>query len=157
MTKAFPTLIEGAAISVAFQTVDKVLMAWKQQDAKDMDNLQPRQTTGLGVLINYMFNTKVSVAERWQTFADYISESKPDTTTIEMNIATIVGTGNKTADDALNNWRWSSSDEQSAVKAMQACASDADAFIKLGQYQYSGKDLPLKVASGVAMKYLKAK
>jgi hypothetical protein len=157
MTKAFPTLIEGAVIYVAFQSVNKVLNAWKDQDEKDMQNLQPRQTTGLGVLINYMFNTSVSIQERWDTFSDYISESKADTTTLEMNVATILGTGNTTADKELKSWRWSTNDEQAAVKAMKSGSDDAAAFQNLAKYQYKGKVLPLKVGAGVAMKYLKGK
>src|SRR4029078_4402170 len=56
MTKALPTLIEGAVMYIAFSSVGKILEAWRSADEAGMKNLQPRQTTGLGLLVNYMLN-----------------------------------------------------------------------------------------------------
>ena len=127
-------------------------------DEQGMANLQPRQTTGLGLLINYMFNEKKPIEERWDTFADYVQVSKADPGTLEMNMTVILSTGNTAADSALSSWKWSTDEENAVVNALkQYPAADAyKAFQTLGTQTYNGQVLPVKVGASVAMKYLKA-
>lgn len=158
MTKALPTLIEGVALYLAFKTAGALLNAWKQADEKGIANLQPSQSTGLGLLINYMVNDQIPIATRWNTFSDYVEESKADAETLQINMSTILQTKNATADTAADAWRWSDADKAAAVAAMAAHTGDDtyEAFQALGQYTYQGKPLPLKVGTAVAMTYLKA-
>ena len=102
-----------------------------------------------------MFNDQIAIKARWATFADYVDYSQVDATSLELNMSTLVGTANSTADAALKAWRWSSDDCNACVSAMKSAGSKSAAFALLGTYQYQSKDLPLKVAAGVAMTYLK--
>jgi hypothetical protein len=158
LTKALPALLEMAVISFAFDTAGKLLDAWKTADAKAIANLQPRQSTGLGLLINYMLDDSKPVSDRWNTYADYLQQSGVDNASAQMSVTTIQMTQNTTADTALANWRWSTSDEQAAVAAMAPFtgAQMYQAFQALGAYTYNGQPLPVKVGASVAMQYLKA-
>ncbi|ATB66664.1 hypothetical protein [Pseudomonas mosselii] len=158
MTKALPTLIEGAVIYVAFQSVGAIFQAWKNQDEKDIENLQPRQSTGVGVLVNYMLQDDKPVAARWQTFSQYVAEVQGDPKTVGVTISTLLQTGNTKADNDAANWRWSSDDENQVVASMAPYTGDqaCKAFVILGNATYQGKPLPVKVGASVAMKYLAA-
>ncbi|UWF52022.1 hypothetical protein NYP20_14085 [Pseudomonas sp. N3-W] len=158
MTKALPTLIEGALIYVAFQSVSKILDAWKAQDEQDIANLQPRQSTGLGLLINYMLQDNIPVATRWQTFSQYVQEVNGDVKTLQVTLSSLLQTGNSQADSEAANWRWSNQDQASVVAAMAPdTGSNAyKAFQTLGNATYQGKPLPVKIAATVAMNYLAA-
>jgi hypothetical protein len=158
MTKALPTLIEGAVIYVAFQSAGALLNAWKDADEQDMANLQPRQTTGLGLLVNYMFNDQIPIATRWTTFSQYVEETGGDVTTLQVTISSILQTKNSQADTEAANWRWSSSDEQAVVNKMipDKGAQAYIAFQTLANTTYDNKPLPLKTGCSVAMDYLKS-
>jgi hypothetical protein len=157
MTKALPTLIEGAAMYLAFSTVGKILEAWRSADEDGMKNLQPRQTTGLGLLINYMLQTNVSVQSRWDTFSQYVAESQADSSTLQVTLSTLLQTSNSAADNDAQNWKWSTSDQAAAQAAMTAQGpSSAQAFQAQATYTYGGNPLPVKVGAQVAMNALKA-
>lgn len=158
MTKALPTLIEGAVIYVAFQSVGTILQAWKSQDEQDIANLQPRQCTGLGLLLNYMLQANVPVATRWQTFSQYAQEVGGDPKTLAVALSSLLQTGNSQADSEEASWRWSSQDEANVVASMAPDTGSQAylAFQTLGNTTYQGKPLPVKVGASVAMKYLAA-
>jgi len=136
----------------------ELLQVWKNADAKDMANLQPRQSTGLGLLVNYMLDESAPVAQRWNTFAQYVQESQASNATLQMSVTSVLMTKNATADTAVNNWRWSTAQEQAAVTALSAHTgtSTFQAFQALGGYTLNGTVLPVKVGGQVAMAYLKA-
>lgn len=164
MTKALPTLIEGAVIYVAFQSVSKILEAWKSQDEQDIANLQPRQSTGLGLLINYMLQDNTPVATRWQTFSEYVQEVYANAQdgdhvkTLQVTLSTLLQTGNSQADSEAASWRWSDQDQANVVASMKADTGNNTylAFQVLGNTTYQGKPLPVKVGATVAMNYLAA-
>jgi hypothetical protein len=157
MTKALPALLEMAVINVAFYSAGKLLEAWKDKDAQGIQNLQPRESTGLGLLINYMLNENHPIADRWNTFADFVEQSQADATTLAVSVSAIVITGNAAADQAAKQWPWSKGDEDAAVAAMatQVGSDMYRAFQTLGAYTYKGMALPVKVGAGVALRYLK--
>ncbi|WAS91141.1 hypothetical protein [Nannocystis punicea] len=158
MTKALPFLIEGVTIYVAFQSVGALLEAWKQKDEEAFENLQPRQTTGLGLLVNYMLNDGIPVATRWTTFSQYVQEVNGDSMTLQVALASIVQTKNSQADTEMNNWRWSD-DDKAAVVAQMAPNTGANAYLAfqtLANATFQGQPLPVKVGVTVAMAYLKA-
>lgn len=162
MTKALPTLIEGAVIYVAFQSVSKILEAWKNQDEKDIANLQPRQSTGLGLLVNYMLQDSTPVATRWQTFSEYVqdvyanSQDSDHVQTLQVTLSSLLQTGNTQADNEAAAWRWSDQDQANVVNSMKADSGNNTylAFQVLGNTTYQGKPLPVKVGATVAMNYL---
>jgi hypothetical protein len=157
MTKALPTLIEGAVIYVAFSSVGKLLAAWKNADEQDMAKLQPRQTTGLGLLINYMLQDNIPVATRWNTFSQYVQEAKGDVSTLQVTLSTLVQTKNSQADTEAQNWRWSDSDKAAVVASMAPHTGPNAylAFQTLAAATFGGRPLPVKVGAAVAMAYLK--
>ncbi|MCR4470417.1 hypothetical protein [Burkholderia sp. SCN-KJ] len=157
MTKALPTLVEGVAIYVAFQTAGKLLDAWRQQDERDMQNLQPRQTSGLGLLVNYMLNDPIPVDTRWTTFSQYVQEVQGDSTTLQVTLSTILQTKNSQADTEAQNWRWPQ-DAQNALVAQMKQNTGANAYLAfqtLAKATYQNRPLPVKTGASVAMVYLK--
>lgn len=162
MTKALPTLIEGAVIYVAFQSASKILEAWKTQDEQDIANLQPRQSTGLGLLINYMLQDNTPVATRWQTFSEYVQDVYADAQdsdhvkTLQVTLSSLLQTGNSQADSEAASWRWSDQDQANVVANMKADTGTNTylAFQILGNTTFQGKPLPVKVGATVAMNYL---
>lgn len=158
MTKALPTLIEGAVMYVAFQTVGAILNAWKEADQQGIANLQPQQSTGLGLLVNYMLQDNLPVATRWTTFSEYAAEVQGDPTSLSLALSTLLQTANSLADTAQNAWRWSDSDQASLVAQMapNTGANAPAAFLTLGAATFQGNPLPVKVGATVAMKYLSA-
>lgn len=136
----------------------ELLKAWQDADAQGVENLQPRQSTGLGLLINNMLNEQNPVQARWQTFANFVQLSAPGNATLQMIIAAVLMTKNPATDTAATNWRWSTADQNAAVAKMTPFtgASAFQAFQALGAYTYNGQVLPVKVGAQVAMAYLKS-
>lgn len=56
--KELPALLKEEAIEVALDSAVKLLKAWQDADAQGVENLQPRQSTGLGLLINNMLTSR---------------------------------------------------------------------------------------------------
>lgn len=158
MTRALPTLVEGVAIYVAFQSAGALLGAWKQQDEEAFADLQPRQTTGLGLLVNYMLNDAIPVATRWMTFSQYVQEVKGDTTTLQVTLSTILQAKNSLADAEASGWSWSDADKAKVVATMapNTGANAYLAFQTLADATFQGKPLPVKVGATVALAYLQA-
>ena len=158
MTKALPTLIEGAVMYVAFQTVGAIFNAWKNADQQDIANLAPQQSTGLGLLVNYMLQDATPVATRWTTFSEYAAEVQGDPTTLSLTLSTLLQTANSLADNAQNAWKWPDSDQAALIAQMapDTGANAAQAFLTLATANYQGGPLPVKVGASVAMRYLKA-
>ena len=148
--------MENLQIMIVFQTAGELLNAWKDKSEDYLDSLAPQQSTGIGLLINYMLNDKNSVQTRWDTFADYVQQGQIDIGTQQMNMSTILMTKNDDADTAQKNWRWSTSDQNDLVNKMSAYtgADQYQAYDVLATYTYQGKTLPVKVGAATAMKYL---
>ncbi|WP_256077368.1 hypothetical protein [Massilia sp. YIM B04103] len=156
MTKGLPALVENLAIMAAFQGAQTLLNVWKNAAQKDLQNLSPQQSTGLGLLVNYLLNEKNSVSTRWTTVADYVQQAAPSAVNQQTLLSSVLMTKNADADNAQAAWRWSSSDESDAVRAMGKYTSadqQYQAYQALAAYTYKGQVLPVKVACGVAMKY----
>lgn len=162
MKKGIPALTEMLAIQFSMMATQKILEIWRQQDEQSLAELQPRQTTGLGLLLNYMLNPNNSIATRWNTFADYVQQtstgdSSKDNPAIQVVLVSVLAVNNAAADQAANNWRWSTSDENALISQLsQSTGSNTyQAFQTLGTYTYNGQTLPVKVACQMAIKYLK--
>ncbi|MBZ5710980.1 hypothetical protein [Nannocystis pusilla] len=158
MTKALPTLLEGVAIYVAFQSAGALLNAWKQKDEEAFEDLQPRQTTGLGLLVNYMLNDTIPASTRWTTFSQYVQEVNGDPSPLQVTLSAILQAKNSLADTEVNDWRWSDADKAQVVASMapNTGAKAYLAFQTLADATFEGKPLPVKVGASVAMAYLKA-
>ena len=52
--KELPALLKEEAIEVALDSAVELLKAWQAPRAGSLKKLQPRQSTGLGLLINNM-------------------------------------------------------------------------------------------------------
>jgi hypothetical protein len=158
LAKALPELMQNLVVVIAFQSAGQILQPWKQSDTQTIQNLQPRQSTGLGLLLNYMLNEQNPVQTRWNTFADYVQQSAVDNAILQLTVAAVLMTKDAAADTAAANWRWSSAQQQAAVTAMAAFtgANTYRAFQTLGGYTFQNQVLPVKVGAEVAMAYLKA-
>jgi hypothetical protein len=156
--KELPALLKEEAIEVALDSAVELLKAWQNADEQGVANLQPRQSTGLGLLINTMFNEQVPVQARWQTFANFVQVSAADSATVQMIVAAVLMTKNPATDTAAANWRWSTADQNAAVAKMTPFtgANAFQAFQALGAYTFNGQVLPVKVGAQVAMAYLKS-
>jgi hypothetical protein len=162
MKKGIPALMEQLEIQFSMMATQKILAIWKQQDEQGLADLQPRQTTGLGFLLNYMLNPKVAIATRWNTFADYVQQtstgdSSNDNTAIQVVLVSVLAVNNAAADQEANNWRWSVNDENALISQLaQSTGSNTyQAFPILGTYTYNNQTLPVKVGCQMAIKYLK--
>jgi hypothetical protein len=134
-----------------------LLNVWKSSDEQDLQNMQPAQSTGLGLLINYMLNENNSVQTRWTTFADYVQQAQPNVTTQQMLLTSIVMTQNTAADNAASSWNWPSSAETALVNQMaqyNTAATEYQAYILLSTQTYNNTVLPIKVGCNVALSYL---
>ncbi len=156
--KELPALLKEEAIEVALDSAVELLKAWQDADAQGVENLQPRQSTGLGLLINNMLNEQNPVQARWQTFANFVQLSAPGNATLQMIIAAVLMTKNPATDTAATNWRWSTADQNAAVAKLTPFTgvNAFQAFQALGAYTYNGQVLPVKVGAQVAMAYLKS-
>ena len=156
--KELPELLKEEAIEVAMDSAVELLKAWQHADEQGVENLQPRQSTGLGLLINNMLNEHNPVLARWQTFANFVQVSAPDAATMQMIMAAVLMTKNPATDTAATNWRWSTADQNAAVAKMTPFtgANAFQAFQALGAYTYNGQVLPVKVGAQVAMAHLKS-
>ena len=156
--KQLPALLKEEAIEVALDSAVELLKAWQDADAQGVENLQPRQSTGLGLLINNMLNEQNPVQARWQAFANFVQLSAAGNATLQMIIAAVLMTKNPATDTAATNWRWSTADQNAAVAKMAPFtgANAFQAFQALGAYTYNGQILPVKVGAQVAMAYLKS-
>jgi len=156
--KELPTLLADDVIEVALDTADELLKVWEHADEQGVADLQPRQSTGLGVLINYMLNEQHPVQARWQTFAAYVQLTAAANATLQMTVTCLLMTKNAAADTAAANWRWSTADQSAAVAKMTPStgSNTSQAFQALGAYTYNGQVLPVKIGAQVAMAYLKS-
>ena len=156
--KSLPELLEDQVIEVAFESAGELLKVWGEADEQGVANLQPRESTALGLLINYMLNAQTPVQTRWQTFASFIQQSAADNATVQMAVTCLLMTGNTAADSAAAAWRWSTADMNAAVAKMAPFtgSNTYQAFQALAGYTYNGQPLPVKVGAQVAMAYLKA-
>ena len=133
----------------------KLLEMWYDKAGKSYAGMQPSESSPLGMLMNYMVNPANSVADRWNTFADY-AQQVTSPSEQQMVIAGIISTHNDAEDAELAAWRWSSSDQDAAVNAMVSAAKPDEykAYNTLATYQYNGKTLPIKVGAGVALQFI---
>jgi hypothetical protein len=156
--KELPGLLKEEAIEVALDSAVELLKAWQEADQQGVENVQPRQSTGLGLLVNYMLNEQNPVQARWQTFASFVQVSAPGNATVQMIVAAVLMTKSPATDTAAANWRWSTADQNAAVAKMTPFtgANTFQAFQALGAYTYNGQVLPVKVGAQVAMTYLKS-
>jgi hypothetical protein len=156
--KELPGLLKEEAIEVALDSAVELLKAWQEADQQGVENVQPRQSTGLGLLVNYMLNEQNPVQARWQTFANFVQVSAPGNATVQMIVAAVLMTKSPATDTAAANWRWSTADQNAAVAKMTPFtgANTFQAFQALGAYTYNGQVLPVKVGAQVAMTYLKS-
>lgn len=156
--KELPELLKEAAIEVALDSAVELLKAWQNADEQGVANLQPRQSTGLGLLINNMLNEQVPVQARWQAFANFVQVSATGSATVQMIVAAVLMTKNPATDTAAANWRWSTAEQNAAVAKMTPFtgANAFQAFQALGAYTFNGQVLPVKVGAQVAMAYLKS-
>jgi len=156
--KELPALLKEEVIEVALDSAVELLKAWQDADAQGVENLQPRQSTGLGLLINNMLNEQNPVQARWQTFANFVQLSAPGNATLQMIIAAVLMTKNPATDTAATNWRWSTAEQNAAVAKMTPFTGTNafQAFQALGAYTFNGQVLPVKVGAQVAMAYLKS-
>ncbi|WP_222931268.1 hypothetical protein, partial [Xanthovirga aplysinae] len=94
--------------------------------------------------------------DRWNTFADYVQQSSATVQEQKMTIAGLLSIKNEKADKDLNNWRWSTDEENTAVNAMLDAASQDEykGYNTLATYKFNDKELPIKVGVGVALKFL---
>jgi hypothetical protein len=139
-------------------SAQKILEAWRNKDEQSLQDLQPRQTTGLGLLLNYMVNPAVPVATRWNTIADYVQQdTTADNASMQLLLASVLTTKDPPEDQAANNWRWSTADQDALVSQMAANtgANTYKAFQTLAAYTYKGQTLPIKVGCQIGVKYLK--
>ncbi|MFP5514183.1 MAG: hypothetical protein ACLGJC_13980 [Alphaproteobacteria bacterium] len=163
VSKGFPALVKNLAIMVAFTSAQKLLQVWQQAASQDLQNMAPQQSTGLGLLINYMLNENNPIATRWTTFADYVQAGSvaadvPSTGTQQMVLTTIVMTKDPAADSAQAGWTWPQATEVALVDQLAqygSAATQYQAYQALATYTYDGKPLPVKVACNVALEYLK--
>ena len=159
MTKGFSALVENLVIMITMITAQKLLNTWRSSDEQDLQNMQPAQSTGLGLLINYMLNESNSVQTRWTTFADFVQQSKPSTSTQQMLLTSILMTQNTVADTASQDWKWPSSNQNDIVLFMsqyKTASNEYQAYAYLATVSYNGKPLPVKVGCQVALSYLSA-
>ncbi len=157
MTKGLPALVENAAIMGAMMASQKLLEVWKKSDEQSLENMSPQESTGLGLLLNYMLNANVSEAKRWTTFADYIQQAQPDTGSQRMLLAMVLMFKNDAADSEAKAWNWPQSTEQGLEQQMaqhKTADQQYQAYLMLAGYTYQGKPLPVKIAAGVATRYL---
>jgi hypothetical protein len=156
VTKGFPALVENLQIMIVFQTAGVLLNAWKDKSEEYLNSLAPQQSTGIGLLINYMLNEKNGIDTRWNTFGDYVQQGDIDIGSQQMNMSTILMTKNDAADNAQKAWRWPTADQHDLVNKMSAftAADQYKAYGVLASYTYGGKPLPVKVGAATAIKYL---
>jgi hypothetical protein len=161
MTTGFTALAENLAIMVAMTSAQQLLEVW-QQGAEDYLNEEPAQSTGLGLLINYMLNPAVSYVTQWTTFADYVQQASPDVATQQMLISSIMMTPDSAAESASNAFNWPSGQSASSLVAQMAAYNTAttmyQAYLVLANFTVSGASapasLPMLQACGVAQQYL---
>ena len=92
LAKGLPELMQNLVVVIAFQSAGQILQPWKQSDTQTIQNLHPRQSTGLGLLLNYLLNEQNPVQTRWNTFADYVQQSAADNATLQMTVAAVLMT-----------------------------------------------------------------
>jgi hypothetical protein len=157
MTVGYPALVKNLTIMIVMNSAQKLLQMWQSTDEQDLQKLQPAQSTGLGLLINYMLNENNPVAQRWTTFADFVQQAQPDVTSQQMLLTTIVTTQNAAADSAASSWNWPASAESALVGQMvqyDSPATEYEAYQLLAGFTYDSEPLPVKVGCDVSLDYL---
>ncbi|TWI42436.1 hypothetical protein IP92_05412 [Pseudoduganella flava] len=157
ITKGFPALVKNLAIMGAMMGTQELLRVWQKSDQEDLQNMSPQEATGFGLLLNYMLNQNVSEQERWSTFADFVQQQQPDIKTQQILLTSILMFKNATADAQLAAWKWPQDVETALEQHMaqqSAPAQQYQAYLQLSQATYQGQALPVKVAAGVANRYL---
>jgi hypothetical protein len=158
MEKGFPALVTNVGITVTMISAQKLLQLWHDQEEQDVQNLQPAQSTGLGLLINYMLNES-DPKRAWATYADYVRQTEPDLVSQQLLLTMIMMTKDTAADNALSSWSWPENNKTAIVGQMAKFHTPSNYYLAygmLGYATYRNQPLPVKVAGGVAMSYLKA-
>jgi hypothetical protein len=104
-----------------------------------------------------MLNANVSESQRWNTFADYVRQAQPDVVSQRMLLSTIQMFKNDAADAAAQAWRWPQNTEHGLEQQMahySAADQQYQAYVTLAGYTYNNQPLPVKIAAGVATRYL---
>lgn len=157
MKKGFPALVKNIVIAGAMMGTQKLLEVWRSTDSQDLDAMSPQESTGLGLLLNYMLNDSVSEAERWTTFSDWVQQEQPDITTQKMLLTSILMFKNPTADNEQASWRWPQATQTALEQQMaqfSASPQQYQAYQALAAFNYQNQPLPVKVGASTAIAFL---
>ncbi len=156
MDEGFPLLVKNLVILGALISAQRLLAAWGGASDQALAQTAPEQSTGLGLLLNYMLNPNNSPQTRWQTFADLVAQARPDAAEQTLLLDAIVTTADPAADQAAAAWRWPDSTRESLVMVLAQYSGDLapGGYQILGAYTDSGQPLPIKTAAEVALSAL---
>lgn len=167
-SKVFQELVKNLVIMFAFQAVGELLNVWKKDIEEELANLSPQESTGMGLLINYMLNAHNSIPTRWITFSDFVQQSE-----MGMDINSAKGleefkyhigqqmlllTNMMMTPHKEDTVDWSRSQENTLISEMAQYKTPQDQYKAysdvLANYKVSNQSLPISLGCAAAKRYL---
>lgn len=164
----FRELVKNLVIMFAFQAAGELFKVWRKSIEEELITLSPQESTGLGLLINYMLNPSNSIQTRWVTFGDFVQQSEMgvEITTAKgldelkyligqqmMLLTNIMMTPSK--EDEIS---WSQKSENELILQMSQYKTPEDQYKAysevLANYTVSNRSLPIKTGCSISKKYL---